>query len=708
MKPVIRRHHKKLWLTVILLMTTLLGLYFSQAPVFRTTEESALDIFFKLRVKPVSEKSPETVIVMIDEASLEQDYGYYDPLPRRYLARVIDTLDAKGAKVIAVDIAFYEKMHKLDPGGDTALIQSMKKADNVIAVSIWHDQEEGGVFYQEPHPFFKEGLKGVGYANLQISGGGMLARVREVKPIAQVGEDQVALSFSSLAYCLYRGIDPNDYIRDIQNRENTILKDLPLYNRGNMYINFVGPPARWRKEGNNQWMQISEGNMLTYRSSKLTGEVAWPEEFFRDKIVFIGNGSEFVPDRFVTPYFSENLANWMYGAEVHANAFLTLLHQNFISKTPVWIVFFILLVLTFAIIQITVRYGFLLEITSVAGMILIIWVIGYMLFANYQLWLPVMSMSLAVFIAYFSTSVYQAFTEERNKKQIKSMFARYAPPSYVDELSKDPTKLELGGEEKEISILFSDIEGFTTISENLSPKQLIELLNEYLGAMTNAIFHQGGTLDKYIGDAIVAVFGAPMNLDNHALKACSAAVEMRKTLDRIRDGWIQRGFPSVKARIGLNTGRVVFGNIGSDIRYDYTGIGDAMNLSSRLEGANKQYGTYCMISEFTYDQVRDSVIVRDLDFIIVKGKSKPVKVFELIGLKDEPLAENRKQMLAHYQKGIELYRHQQWNDAIVKFQEALESVPDDSPSKLYVQRCHEFITSPPGADWDGTYHMTSK
>ncbi len=707
MKPIIRRHHKKLWLTVILFLTTLFGWYFSQAPVFRTTEESALDFFFKLRMKPVSEKVPETVIVMIDEASLEKDYGYYDPLPRRYLARVIDTLSAKGAKVIAVDIAFYEKMTKLDPGGDTALVEAMKRANNVIAVSIWHDQEEG-VFYQEPDSFFIDGLRGTGYANLQISGGGMLARVREVKPIVDIGDGRTVLSFSSLAYCMYKGIEPDAFIRDIENRENVILKDLPLYHRGNMYINFDGPPARWRKEANNDWIQIEEGAMLTYRSSRLTGEVAWPEQFFKDKVVFIGNGSEFVPDRFVTPYFSENLGNWMYGAEVHANAFLTMLRQDFISKTPAWMVLLLLVFLVFIVIQITVHYGFLTEIGSVIALILITWIAGYLLFANYHLWLPVMSMSMAVLIAYFGTSVYQAFTEERNKKQIKSMFARYAPPSYVDELSKDPTKLELGGEEKEISILFSDIEGFTTISETLSPKQLIELLNEYLGAMTNAIFHQGGTLDKYIGDAIVAVFGAPLSLEKHAIKACQAAVEMRKTLDQIRDGWIQRGFPSVKARIGLNTGRVVFGNIGSDIRYDYTGIGDAMNLSSRLEGANKQYGTYCMISEFTFEQTKDDIIVRDLDVIIVKGKSKPVKVYELIGMKDEPLDENRRQMLAHYQKGIELYRNRQWREAIQCFEKALESVPDDCPSQLYIKRCREFIQIPPEQEWDGTYHMSSK
>lgn len=707
MKPMIRKHHTKLWLTLIMLFSVLFGLYLSKAPVFESTEEGALDIFFKWRTRPVVEKVPGVAIVMVDEAALKADYGYFDPLPRRYLARLIDTLSAKGAKVIAMDIAFYDKMDKLDPGGDTVLLNAMKRADNVIAVSIWHDREDGS-YMQNPDSFFLGGLKGVGYANLQVSGGGMMANVREVKPVATLSDGETYLSFSAMAYSMYQGIKPEALIEDLRDGKNQIIKNLPLYHRGSMIINYIGPPARWQKQSGDEWIQVSEGNFLTYRSSRLTGEIAWPEDFFKNKVVFIGNGGEFVPDRFITPYYVDTKGNWMYGAEVHANAFMTLMNQNFISKIPFGILLILLIILPVLVVQVTVRYGLLVELLCVILLLIAIWTSGYILFAGYNLWLPVLSLTFTVIVSYFATSIYQAFTEEKNKKQIKSMFTRYAPPAYVEELVKDPTKLELGGEEKEISILFSDIEGFTTISENLGPKKLVELLNEYLGAMTKVIFNQGGTLDKYIGDAIVAVFGAPLAQKDHALNACLAALEMQQHLKGLREQWIKKGLPPIKNRIGVNTGKVVFGNIGSDIRYDYTGIGDAMNLSSRLEGANKQYGTYLMISEFTYEQAREHLIVRDLDFIIVKGKTKPVKVFELIARKSDTLPEAQIRMIEMYQQGIELYRKQEWLPAINKFEEALGFVPDDCPSKLYIERCKEFIANPPGANWDGTYHMTTK
>jgi adenylate cyclase len=356
----------------------------------------------------------------------------------------------------------------------------------------------------------------------------------------------------------------------------------------------------------------------------------------------------------------------------------------------------------------TVRFGFVGEISVAIILVLLTWGTGYYLFASKGIWLPVWSMTVSVVFAYFSTSIYQAFTEEKNKKQIKSMFSRYAPPAYVDELVKDPTKLELGGEEKEISILFSDIEGFTTISESLSPRKLIEMLNDYLNTMTHLIFNQGGSLDKYIGDAIVAVFGAPLPQNEHALHACYAALDMQKALIEFRQRTTAMGLPVVKSRVGINTGNVVFGNIGSDIRYDYTGIGDHMNLASRLEGANKEYGTYIMISEFTYNQVRERVIVRDLDLIVVKGKSKPVKVYELLGRANEPLEEGKRKLVEFYQQGISMYRDRKWSEAIKKFEQALTYAHTDEPSKLYIHRCKELMANPPGADWDGSFHMTRK
>jgi adenylate cyclase len=398
----------------------------------------------------------------------------------------------------------------------------------------------------------------------------------------------------------------------------------------------------------------------------------------------------------------------MYGAEVHANAFLTLHHEKFIHEAEGGWVFAIGLILGALMTAATIRLGFGGEISVAILLVLIVWAGSYLAFAGAGIIFPATSLTFAVAFAYFATSIYQAFTEERTKKQIRSMFARYAPPAYVDELIKDPDKLNLGGEDREITVLFSDIEGFTSISEKLSPHELVNLLNEYLGAMTKVIFNEGGTLDKYIGDAIVAVFGAPLPQNEHALHACYAALEMQKTLNGFRDEWIRRGLPSVRSRVGINTGHVVFGNIGSEIRYDYTAIGDQMNLGSRLEGANKEYGTYIMISEFTYERVRERVIVRDLDSIIVKGKSKPVKVYELIGRANEPLPEPHRKMIECYQDGIKKYRQMQFGDALQKFEQALTYVHTDEASKLYVRRCKELIENPPPENWDGTFSMTSK
>ncbi len=707
MKPVIRRQHRNIWIAIIILFSSAVGLFFALNPN-QNIEKSCLDIMYQMRTRSVDEKMDDVAVVMIDEKSYESDFGYYDPIPRRYIARLIDTLAAKGAKTIALDIAFYDKLTKLDAKGDSILVNAIKRAGNVIAVSIWYPQENGSLRIQMPDPFFKSALKGIGYANLDISGGGVLASVREVKPIETMADGKTLLSFSSLAYCEYMNINPAKFIEEVETQNWNVVPRILLDANRAMIINYVGPPATWVKQTDGVWTQISESKIVTYRSGTLTGDVHWPEELFKNKLVFIGNGSAFVPDRFITPFYRESMSNWMYGAEVHANAFLTLVSRNFIHKTslPLTILFF--LFLTAIMVLATVRFGFFGEMSVTVFLILLIWVSGYILFSSEGIWLPVFSMSVAVAISYFSASVYQAFTEERNKKQIKNMFERYAPPAYVDILVKDPSKLELGGEEKEISILFSDIEGFTSISENLKPKELVELLNSYLGEMTKLIFDQGGSLDKYIGDAIVAVFGAPLPQNEHALHACYAALDMQKALVPFRKKLAEKGLPPIRNRIGINTGKVVFGNIGSDIRYDYTGIGDHMNLASRLEGANKQYGTYLMISEFTYGQVRERVIVRDLDVIVVKGKSEGVKVFELIGRANEPLAEDTRKLVEYYQEGIDAYRHKKWEEAIRKFEQALTFSHNDEPSKMYIQRCREFIASPPPDDWDGSYHMTTK
>jgi len=271
---------------------------------------------------------------------------------------------------------------------------------------------------------------------------------------------------------------------------------------------------------------------------------------------------------------------------------------------------------------------------------------------------------------------------------------------------KNPEKLKLGGDRKELTILFSDIRGFTTISESLDPEGLVHLLNEYLTKMTDMVFKYDGTLDKYIGDAILAIYGAPLYDDDHPAKACYSALDMMEGLRELRKEWGARGMPLIDIGIGINTGSMVAGNMGSQTRFDYTVMGDSVNLGSRLEGSNKEYGTHIVISEYTHHYVNDLFVSRQLDSVRVKGKRLPIKIFEVISRKDT--FEGDLERVRIFEEGLGLYLNRQWRQAIQAFEAVLGIEPTDTPSKIYIQRCTDYVKSPPPEDWDGVYTMSEK
>lgn len=319
---------------------------------------------------------------------------------------------------------------------------------------------------------------------------------------------------------------------------------------------------------------------------------------------------------------------------------------------------------------------------------------------------------ITIIFTYMGIMVYRFLTEEKEKRFIRGAFAQYLAPSVIEQLTNNPEFLKLGGEKKVLTAFFSDVAGFSTISEKLSPDELVNLLNEYLTEMTDIVLEHSGTVDKFEGDAIIAFFGAPVPYDDHALRACLVSIDMQKSLAKLREKWSKEPhWPkivhSMQMRIGLNTGPMVVGNMGSKTRMDYTMMGDSVNLAARLEGANKQYGTLNMISEHTYKDVKGSVEVRELDLIRVVGKTEPVRVFELLDRKGKVPHEMEKAYKV-YAEGLELYREKKWDAAIVKFGETISLKQDDEPSKRYIVRCEEFKENPPPADWDGVFSMTTK
>jgi adenylate cyclase len=292
---------------------------------------------------------------------------------------------------------------------------------------------------------------------------------------------------------------------------------------------------------------------------------------------------------------------------------------------------------------------------------------------------------------------------------IKGMFSQYVNPSVVDELLENPDKLRLGGERKELTVFFSDIEQFTTISEKLPPEGLVSALNEYLTVMTSLIFSNNGTLDKYQGDAIMAFWGAPLPEADHAFLACRTAVRMQESIDGLTSLWTAEGKPVMRTRIGINTAEVIVGNLGGVNRFDYTVVGDGVNLGSRLEAANKEYRTRTIIGEETYRKVAGRVIARELDFLVAAGKTEPIRIYELIGIAGESKEPPRlREFLGFYEEGLRLYRERSWDGAIAQFRKALEVTPGDYPAAMYVSRSEAYREIPPPPGWRGEFVMLRK
>jgi adenylate cyclase len=663
----------------------------------------------------------DVVIVGISDDDLKSMPDRF-PFPRWYYSHLIDNLERAGAKVIAFDIEFQNPAV-----GDSALRQTLKKYDNVILATkvptgVSTEKYEVRSLEQNFGSVFFDVNKNIGMVDIFKDRDGVC---RRYLPMLTVGDNLIpTFALASLNRYFRPPLPPLTRVKVTD--DYFVLRDrqIPKFDPQTFMLSYYGPNETFRYEKFSQ--VIDDASFKTKEELDLGEDLNLFDEDlmkrFKGKIVLIGSVMPEERDIHSVPIYKldGDKKNYsMHGVEIHATALQNLIDRNFIARPPHVLevsIILILSLLTFLGIlrfrQLKLRFPWLLEVGAFLITVVLIAIfleVAVLAFTNGNLLINIVNPSLSIVLAYFSTAVYQYLQEREQKALIKNVFGHYLSPAVVNILATDPDKARLGGDRRELTVFFSDIANFTTVSESFKqPEGLVELLNEYLEEMTSIVLKTDGTLDKYVGDAIIAFWGAPLPQKDHAYRGCVAALEMQKKLSELRPKWKKEGRPELSARCGLNTGNMIVGNIGGKDRFDYTVIGDSVNLASRLEGANKQYHSNIMISEFTYSQVKGKVVVRELDLIQVKGKTEPVKVFELLGLANMQMTENEKQALELYHEGLKLYRERKWDEAIAYFNQAHQLDPKCHVAQIYAERAGLYQLNPPPDDWNGVFVMTTK
>jgi adenylate cyclase len=681
-------------------------------PAFTRSELQLLDWRFNWRGSTDLSDSPIIILGIDDQAY--NGIGQVWPYKRDVYAHLISNLNKAGAAVIGLDVVL-DIPRRDDPQGDQALRDTLAKYDNVVLIGKYEQAKNTTNLEQPVVPYseFTQSGTAWGMGSMLIDADGIYRRY-----MPRQGDFP---SFAMVIASEYLGLSTDEFIDTGTSLVNEDVQILYMHPEGGEKViltDYAGPAYTFTYYSiadviDDATFDMAAGEDLDYFEELLA------EELFADKIVLIGATLDELHDNFPTPFLSKGRIDTESGemryaetvtpgVEIHANALQNILnnryYQRFSGIYQVWM----LIALSLLIFLIT-WYGRIWY----AAPFFILLTIGYVglavwLFtANYQ-WLEIIPGVMAFALVFASTQSIAYALSVREKREIRGAFAHYVPKDVVDDLIANPNKLSLGGEERYMSVLFSDVAGFTSISEKLSPKELVGLLNEYLTAMTDIIIEERGIIDKYEGDAIMAEFGAPLYYPDHARRACNAALRMQAKLAQMRKTWEAEKRPALQARVGINSGNMIVGNMGSREVFDYTVMGDAVNLASRLEGANKAYGTYVMISEFTYEWVKEDFLIRPLDKLTVKGKTKPVQVYELMAANGSDYPEVWNDLAARFRLGFDAYLKRDWSKAAKHFSGCLDLVDNDPPSKLYLQRCQVYAQEPPEKDWDGAFVMTSK
>lgn len=579
---------------IIAVLAVIFGKLLFTFPPAKSIDDQIADINIRY-FSPATNVSEDIVLILFDEETMKE-LPYRSPIPRNFLAQLNDNITKAKPKIIGYDIFFKDPTIDMD---DENFATSLAKSP-AFAVSAMKQKEDGAYYVDLPLNSFFNALKGVGLSDLPFSSSD--STVRRAQFQFEINGSKEKSFVATLLSNLQKEI-PNEDIR----------------------IRFAGVDAPLKKY-----------------PARFVAHGLVPDEWLKDKIVLVGASFDDGTDAYITPYYSARY-NYkrMPGVEIHANILNQILTGQFYNELSGD---YSLIILVFACLATVAVCCFCsLPIATLFTVILSLsfFAISILLFNKNALIIPTIPFEGSIFFAFGASVAWKSVTEGRQKRFIKNVFSKYVPPAVVDKMIANPKLLTLGGETREITCLFTDIASFTTISEKLDPKTLVQFLNEYLDKLTRIIFNYGGTLDKYEGDAIIAFFGAPVSLEDHRLSCLRAALEMQKANAEISKKWKDVCGREIVTRIGINSGTAVVGNMGSDLRFDYTAIGDAMNLASRLEGANKFFGTKILAGASVVSKnITDKIVFKPVANVKVKGKTEVIKVYEVLGLASETNIEN--------------------------------------------------------------------
>ncbi len=686
----------QLWFSVLAAAVVIAGVALSyHLGAFKRADNFLYDLRIKWR-GPV-ETSGQVVLVLMDETSARELSRRKGTWSRRDLAQALENLCQAGAEIIGLDMVL--SAPDLQPQNDKALASAIARCNNVVLARVSATHHASGV---EPLEIFQEGMIGDGFIDVPLDEDEILRRIRylNAKPLPD-GNLQLIPAFALELARTFLNIDFSfdfataDHLQ-IGAADGAKLR-LPY---PELLINFFGTYKAF------QYLSYVDVVHRRFAPADVKG-----------KIVIIGSSLATQKDFFSTPFtrftdlskqyknkFGDIIGGVLGAKEVgvacHAHAVETILSRSFIRQaSQKQVILMTILVGLVGAAFYLPQLGFVIETLGLVAGLAAILGFGHLFFMSRQIWIDIAPSMCVLIFQFVAGVILQKAFDRKKTALVTGLFGQYVSPGVVEELLKGDISTSLEGRRQELTVLFSDLRSFTSLAEALGAKKTSDLLNVYFDAMIPIVFKNKGTLDKLIGDAIMAFFGAPVSVTDHPDRAADTALQMIAKIEELRQTDIT-GCERLEAGIGLNTGSVTVGNLGSSAFMDYTIIGDAVNLAARLEGLNKVYGTHILVSEFTAQQLDQRFLLRELDLVQVKGKEQAVALYELIGWKAEQ-GSSAGEAATLFEHGIQAYRRKDWDRARRYFTDTQTLWPGDGPSELYLQRIQQFMRSPPGEDWQG-------